>query len=88
MNGYNVTNRLLPDPQPPEEEVPRIARLRMTDEELAELIELFDYLTPLFGMLLATGLEIPAYPFIFGGIGGIALIALIVLSRKKKDKQS
>ncbi|MDO4322187.1 MAG: DUF5979 domain-containing protein [Lachnospiraceae bacterium] len=35
-----------------------------------------------------TGDEIPVYPFVFGGIGVIALLILLLGSRKKKQKQS
>ena len=55
----------------------------MDEEELEELLDLFDYGTPLFGML-QTGDDIPAYPFVFGGIGLAALLALALLSRKRK----
>ena len=46
----------------------------LTVEELEELIELFDYETPLYGELLKTGDETPVYPFIFIGIGLLILL--------------
>ena len=55
----------------------------LNEEDFAELIDLFGYGTPLFGML-GTGDEIPAYTFVFGGIGVAALIGLIVTRRKKR----
>ena len=55
-----------------------------SDEEFEELFDLFGYGTPLFGQLLGTGDYTPLYPFIFGGIGALAVILLLVLGRKKK----
>ena len=55
-----------------------------TEEELEEMFDLFDYETPLWGALLQTGDDIPAYPFVFGGIGLAALLALALLNRRKK----
>lgn len=55
--------------------------------ELADMFELFDYGVPLFGGLLGTGLEIPIYPFIFGGCGVLALVLVLVFGRKKKEQK-
>ena len=57
--------------------------------ELEELLELFDYGTPLWGeRLLPTGDDMPIYPIVFGGIGAAALAALAILmlfGRKKEQ---
>ena len=54
--------------------------------DLESMIDLFDYGTPLFGVL-GTGDEIPVYPFIFAGVGLVAVIALVAQSRKKRKNQ-
>ena len=54
-----------------------------TEEELEELFDLFGYGTPLFGML-DTGDETPAYPFVFAGIGVIALAVALFIRRKRR----
>ena len=67
-------------PQPPVES--------FSEDELDELFDLFDYDTPLFGFLLGTGEEdAPLYPYIFAGIGVVAVIVLIVFGRKRKHKE-
>ena len=53
----------------------------LTVEELEELIELFDYKTPLYGDLLKTGDEVPVYPFIFAGVGSLILLYAILRKR-------
>lgn len=58
-----------------------------TEQELAELVDLFDYDTALWGSLLRTGDETPIYPYVFGGIGVAALIALAILARKRRRRQ-
>ena len=98
VDGYNLSNTKLPDrpelppddgdnPPPPARRTPPPTFEAENEEELEEYLELFDYGTPLFGELLGTGDDTPIYPFIFGGVGGAALIALIVLlvlgNRKK-----
>ena len=56
--------------------------------ELEDLLDLYEYGTPLWGRPLKTGDELPLYPIVFGGIGAAALIALIVLlvvGKKRKN---
>ena len=96
-DGFNITNTRLPEPPPPPEpenpdEPPVPRRItppppfeEQTEEELEELLDLFDYGTPLFG-ILPTGDDMPIYPFIFGGIGLGAIGALLVLMLKSKKK--
>jgi len=98
-DGYNLINVRVPDnppgrsrtpeggdDQPPREPTPPPFD-RFPEEGLEELIDLFDYDVPLWGGLLGTGFELPAYPFVFGGIGLAAIILLIVFGRKKKKEQ-
>ena len=93
-DGLNLTNTLLDTEKPgqPGEEdyiegrksatrAPKFKK--MTEEELEELLELLDYGTPLWGML-GTGDETPAYPFVFGGIGALAVVAYILVQRKRR----
>lgn len=77
VDGYNLVNKLLEEAAPPQ--VPTIERL--SEKELENLIYLPNYRTPLYSALLGTGLELPAYPFVFAGFG---CIALLVASRKKR----
>ena len=58
------------------------------EEELEELIDLFDYGTPLWGGLLGTGDETPTYPYVFGGAGALALLALLLIGRKRRKNQA
>ena len=59
----------------------------MTEEEMDEYMDILDYGTPLWGQLLGTGDETPVYPYVFAGVGGAAIIALLVFGRKKKGKK-
>ena len=88
--GYDLINALLPRREtPPEGENDRPAHhapkyAGRTTDELMDLIDLFDYGTPLFGALLGTGDETPLYPFVFGGLGLLALgLALFTRKRRK-----
>ena len=58
-----------------------------TEEEMDELMDMLDYNTPLWGQLLGTGDETPVYPYVFGGVGAAAIIALAVFGRKRKKKE-
>ena len=88
-DGYNLINTRLPSREdtPPEDDKPSRQKPKYgghTLSELMELIDLFDYGTPLFGALLGTGDETPLYPFVFGGIGLLAL-GLALFARKRRD---
>ena len=88
INGMNVTNGIIEIPEipdKPEKPVPnRQLFNNLTDEELEDLMFLGDYGTPLFGQLLGTGDETPMYPFVFGGIGLLALALLLVSKKRRK----
>lgn len=77
VDGYNLINNKVPDSS-------EWSFREYTEEELEGLIDIFDYGVPLWGMLLPTGDITPYYPVILGGIGVAALVALIVLNRKKR----
>ena len=80
VDGYDLYNTIHT-----EEPDPNVYDLRkMNENELEELVTIMDYGVPLWGGLLGTGDEIPAYPVVFGGIGLLALAAYIVLNRKTK----
>jgi LPXTG-motif cell wall-anchored protein len=79
-NPHNeIPNRKTPTPRPRFEE--------FTEEEMTDVVEMLDYGTPLWGQLLGTGDETPVYPYVFGGVGAIAVIALAVFGRKRKKKK-
>lgn len=82
INGYNITNIRLPETI--EEKTPLGTQ---NEEGLEELLDLFDYGTPLFGELLQTGDETPMYPYIFGGIGALAILILLVAGRRRRREE-
>ena len=80
IDGYNITNVLLPGPPP--------MFATQTEPELEELIDLPEYGTPLYGELLGTGDETPIYPFIFAGIGLAAVALLLIFGKKRKENEA
>ena len=92
VSGFDLINDLVPITTTTDEDEGTTIREYntplgfLTEMDLEELVDLFDYGTPLYGML-GTGDEIPVYPFIFAGAGIVALIALVVGSRKKRKGQ-
>jgi len=58
----------------------------MDDEELEELFDMFGYGTPLYGMF-GTGDTVPAWVWICGAVGILALVIAIVMGRKKKKSR-
>ena len=63
---------------------PRPGYANMTEEELEELFDLFGYGTPLWGELLGTGDETPLAPWLFAGLGILALAALMLTGRRRR----
>lgn len=82
IDGDRLINRLLVEEATPVE-TPVVRR--PSEEELTNLIYLVDYKTPLYGSLLGTGLDLPVYPFVFAGLGCVAVVALLAGRRKRKD---
>ena len=94
INGMNLTNGLLPGgnvPNVPDEPTeiqerggtPAPNYEGLSDEELEDLFDMFGYGTPLYGML-GTGDQTPLYPFVFGGIGLLALALYMALRKRGK----
>jgi hypothetical protein len=93
VDGMNLTNGMIPDGTVPNvPTLPEIAERTGTpapnfealdDEGLEELLDMFGYGVPLYGML-GTGDELPLYPFVFGGIGLLALALLMALKKRGK----
>ena len=77
--GVPVTPRKTITPPPPFKE--------LNEEEMDELMDILDYGTPLWGTLLGTGDETPVYPYVFGGVGVLAIVALVLFGRKRKKKE-
>ena len=59
----------------------------LTVQGLEYLISIDQYETPLWGRLLGTGDETPLYPFIFGGVGVVALGVLAGLGIHRRRKR-
>lgn len=90
VNGYDLVNVRIPGrPTNPGDtpKSPPSPFVEHTEEELEELIDIFDYDTPLYGGLLKTGDEVPVYPFVFGGIGLTIVLVLIFAGRKNKKTE-
>ncbi len=86
VRDYNLTNTYVP----PKDEEPAITPKKpsYTPENWEELITLLDTDVPLYGGLLKTGDETPLYPFVFGGLGLIALILALFTGRRRKKNQA
>ena len=94
VDGFNLINKLLNRPNNPNPGTRTNSRIQptggvsvfkeMTSGELEETVDLFGYNTPLWGGLLGTGDETPIYPYIFGGVGVVAVIAAVIFGRKRK----
>ena len=77
VDGYNLINNKVPDSS-------AWSYRELTEEELEGLIDIFDYGVPLWGGLLQTGDLTPLYPVLLGIAGVGAMIALIIVNRKKR----
>ena len=102
VNGMDLINQLLVPPgrpgvpgQPTGNIIPKRNTTTpqphfegMTEEEMEEYLDMLDYGTPLWGQLLGTGDETPVYPYVFGGVGVVAILALVLFGRKKKGKKA
>ena len=96
LYGFSVTNVRLPGPEDIEDipedgddppiRTPQPVFGELTETELEELLELYDYSAPLFGRLLGTGDETPLYPFLLGGVGAAALAVWALTGRKRKKR--
>ena len=75
----DVPNRKTITPPPPFTDI--------TEEEMDENLDILDYGTPLWGTLLGTGDETPVYPYVFGGVGVLAIVALVLFGRKRRKKE-
>ena len=60
---------------------------QQSEESLEAGLMLPGYTPDLTGSLMNTGDDTPVYPFVFGGIGAVAVVAALVLGRKKKKKE-
>ena len=83
VDGYDLINRLVPDEPAPSD--PPVKN-PPSEEELIWKLYLPNHEPRQYGKLLKTGLELPAYPFVFAGIGCAALITLRATKRKRRKK--
>ena len=70
-----VENRNTGTPVPPFED--------LSEPELEELFDMFEYNTPLWGMM-GTGDETPFWPMAFAAAGALALVTVFILTRKRR----
>ncbi|NLF29244.1 MAG: Cna B-type domain-containing protein, partial [Clostridiales bacterium] len=84
ISGSNLTNTYVPPEEPPRP--PK--KPPYTPENWENLITLLDEEVPLYGGLLKTGEKILAYPFVFAGIGLLAVLVVVLDRRKRKSRGS
>lgn len=98
VDGLNLVNTVLVPtrntPRTPRGDVPKRKTTttpprfqELSEEQMDEYMDMLDYGTPLWGQLLGTGDETPVYPYVFAGVGALAIIALVVFGRKRKKKE-
>lgn len=62
-----------------------VAQIKNLDEEeLEDLVDLFEYGTPLYGALLPTGDNIPLYSIIFTIMGFLSILLFFIVNKKIK----
>jgi len=83
VRDFNLTNTYVPPEEPPTE--PK--KPTYTPENWEELVTLLDTDVPLFGGLLKTGEGTPLYPYVFGGLGLIALIVASLGGRRRRKRK-
>ena len=83
----DLVNTYMPDGTTYVEDPSGYSGGQMSEESLEQGLMLPGYETTQVGPLMNTGDDTPVYPFVFGGIGAVAVIALLVLGRKKKKGQ-
>ncbi len=85
VRDFNLTNTYVP----PSEEPPTEPKKKptYTPENWEELVTLLDAEVPLYGGLLKTGEETPLYPYVFGGLGLIALIVASLTGRRRRKRK-
>lgn len=84
-SGYDLINVLLPTEDLIVDQTQALREL--SEEELMALIRIYDYEQALYGALLATGLEIPAYPFVATALGMAALLAWAFMGRRRRGSR-
>jgi pilin isopeptide linkage protein len=82
IRGYDITNTYVPT-QPIKPKKPSY-----TPEDWEMLLTLLDERIPLYGGLLKTGDEVPVYPFVFGGLGLIAALLVIISDRRRRSAKN
>jgi LPXTG-motif cell wall-anchored protein len=84
VRGFDLTNtyvRRRSRPTEPKKKPPTRRRIGR------KLVTLLDADVPLYGGLLKTGDETPLYPYVFGGLGLIALIAASLTGRRRRKRK-
>ena len=101
VDGLNIVNTYLTPEKPnrpggPTPNTPPLTRKTvtppppfesLTEEQMDDFVDILDYGTPLWGTLLGTGDETPVYPYVFGGVGALAVAVLVIFGRKRKKKE-
>ena len=84
VNGYNLTNTYVPPSEEPPTEPKE--KPKYTPENWEELVTFLDAEVPLYGGLLKTGEDTPLYPYVFGGLGLLALILSTLSGRRRRKR--
>ena len=87
-----LVNTLIPGVVTPDDETdprpgtPEMPFSKLNDAQLTDLLQVIEYEVPLYGELLGTGAETPLYPFVFAGLGMLALLVLAIEERRKSKQ--